>query len=74
MVFRRIWAPRPLLAALALAVTPYAPAAIEETTALEVLGQEVLVADRQEEEALAVEVADVGDERASTSYENKMGL
>jgi len=62
------------LAALALAVTPYAPAAIEETTALGVLGQEVLVADRQKAEALAVEVADVGDERASTSYENKMGL
>jgi len=47
------------------------PAAIEETTALGVRGQEVLVADRHEAEALeaaglAVEVADVGDERAST--------
>jgi len=50
------------------------PAAIEETTALGVRGQEILVADRREAEALAVEVADVGDERASTSYENKMGL
>jgi hypothetical protein len=47
------------LATLVLTVTPYVPAAIEETTALGVRVQEA--------EALAVEVADVEDERASTS-------
>jgi len=65
--FRRIWALLMLLAALDLTGTPCVPAAIEETTALEARAQEVLVVDTDEEEALAVEVAGVGGERASTS-------
>ena len=66
-MFRRISVPLILLAALDSAVTPCVPAAIEETRASEARAQEVLVVDTDEEEALAVEVAGVGGERASTS-------
>jgi hypothetical protein len=51
-----------LLAALDLAVTPCVPAAIEETTALAGLAQEVLVPGTEEAEPLAVEVAVAGVE------------
>jgi len=57
-----------LLAAPDLTAPPCVPAAIEETTALWVRVQEVLVVGTEEAEARAVEVAvaDVGDESAST--------
>ena len=54
-----------------LTVTPCVPAAIEETTALGVRVQEVLVVGTQEAEALAVAVADVGDEKTLGGKDNE---
>ena len=65
-MFLRISVPRMLSAVLDSAVTPCVPAAIEGTAALGVRAQEILVVGTPEAEALAAEVADVGDERAST--------
>jgi hypothetical protein len=74
MVFLQILAPLMLSAALDLTVTPCVPAALEETTALGVRAREVLVVDTREAEALAPEVADGGDERASTKLRRQMSF